>query len=175
MLGINAFVFMDAIKLKSRLLVIIVGSISTFINIYNIYNRVFGNSSKGIVLFNYTIQGEEYTIMKRSIQRSIFLQVLLFGTTAVYTMFKDKKMELMIFATGNIYRETGTASKEIEDKTFSMKIKRERTRSMDQSNQQSNSRKNEKIQSSIDEPIMNISEQYDERVQNPLHNTNIKK
>ena len=76
----------------------------------------------------------------------------------VYTMFKDKKMEFMIFATGNIYRETGTASKEIEDKTFSMMIQRERTRSMDQSNQQSNSRKNE-IQS----------------VQNPLHNTNIKK
>ena len=25
------------------------------------------------------------------------------------SMFKDKKMELMIFATGNIYRETGTA------------------------------------------------------------------
>ena len=83
-------------------------------------------------------------------------------------MFKDKKMELMIFATGNIYRETGTASKEIEDKSFSSKIKQEKTRSMDQSNQQSNSKKNE-IQSSIDEPIMNISEQYDERVQNPLH------
>ena len=43
---------------------------------------------------------------------------------------------------------------------------------MDQSNQQSNNRKNE-IQSSIDNPIMNISDQYDERVQNPLHNTNM--
>ena len=41
-------------------------------------------------------------------------------------------MELMIFATGNIYRETGTASKEIEDKTYSMSIRQERTRSMDQ-------------------------------------------
>ena len=51
--------------------------------------------------------------------------------SAVYTMFKDKKMELMIFATGNIYRETGTASKEIEDKTFSMRIKREKTTSKD--------------------------------------------
>jgi len=63
---------------------------------------------------------------------------------------------------------------EIEDKPFSSEIKHEKTSSMDQSNQQSNSKKNE-IQSSIDEPIMNISEQYDERVQNPLHNTNIKK
>ena len=90
-------------------------------------------------------------------------------------MFKDKKMELMIFATGNIYRETGTASKEIEDKAFSFNLKQEKTRSMDQSNQQSNSRKNEKVQSSIDNPKMNISEPYDERVQNPLHNMNIKK
>ena len=86
----------------------------------------FENWSKGVVLFNYTIQGEQYTIMKRSTQRSIFLQVLLFSMTAVYTMFKDKKMELLIFATGNIYRETGTASKHIEDKSFAMKIKREK-------------------------------------------------
>ena len=64
--------------------------------------------------------------------------------------------------------ETGTASKEIEDKTFSMKIKRERIRSMDQSNQRSSNIK-KKIESNVDEPIMNISEQYDERVQNPLH------
>ena len=31
-------------------------------------------------------------------------------------MFKDKKMEKMIFATGNIYRGTGTASKYVEDR-----------------------------------------------------------
>jgi hypothetical protein len=35
--------------------------------------------------------------------------------SGIYTLFKDKKQELMIFATGNIYRETGTASKEVED------------------------------------------------------------
>ena len=35
----------------------------------------------------------------------------------------------MIFATGNIYRETGTASKDVEDKTYSMEIKREKKRS----------------------------------------------
>jgi len=28
-------------------------------------------------------------------------------------------MELMLFATGNIYRRTGTASKHVEDNTFS--------------------------------------------------------
>ena len=165
---ITAFVFLDAIKLKSRLFVIIVGSIYTFLNFSHIYDYVFTDYAEGVVLFNYTINGEEHTIMKRSTKRSIFLQVLLFSITAIYTMFKDKKMELMIFATGNIYRETGTASKEIEDKTFSSEIKQEKTSSMDQSNQQSNNRENE-ILPSIDEPIMNISEQYDERVQNPLH------
>ena len=44
----------------------------------------------------------------------------------IYTLFKDKKQELMIFATGPIYRETGTASKEVEDKQYSMKIKSEK-------------------------------------------------
>jgi hypothetical protein len=29
--------------------------------------------------------------------------------SAVYTVFKDKEMELLLFATGNIYRDTGTA------------------------------------------------------------------
>ena len=170
---ITAFVFLDAIKLKSRLFVIIVGSIYTFLNFSHIYDYVFTDYAEGVVLFNYTINGEEHTIMKRSTKRSIFLQVLLFGMTAVYTMFKDKKMELMIFATGNIYRETGTASKEIEDKIFSKKLRRERTRPLDQSNQQSKSRKNE-IQSIVEKQKNHGVEQYDEYVQNPLHNTTIK-
>ena len=128
MLAVNMFVFMDGIKLKSRIFVIIGGSLVTILNINNIYNinNTFGSSSKGEVLLNYTIQGQEHTIMKRSTQRSIFLQVLLFSMSGIYTMFKDKKQELMIFATGNIYRETGTASKDVEDTTYSMKIKREK-------------------------------------------------
>ena len=39
---------------------------------------------------------------------------MLFSMNGIYTLFKDRKQELMIFATGNIYRETGTASKENE-------------------------------------------------------------
>eukprot|EP00944_MAST-04C_sp_MAST-4C-sp1_P007453 g7453.t1 len=131
MLLLNTFVFMDAVKLKSRIFVIIVGSLCTVLSINVIYGQTFGNADKGIVLFNYTIQGEEYTFMKRSVKRSIYLQVLLFSITAVYTMFKDKKMELMIFATENIYRETGTALKHVEDKQFSMNLKQERKKSTD--------------------------------------------
>ena len=49
---------------------------------------------------------------------------------AVYTMFKDNKMELLLFATGNIYRETGTASKEIEQKSFVQKVTVEKQKSL---------------------------------------------
>ena len=45
-------------------------------------------------------------------------------------MFKDKKMEMMMFATGNIYRETGTASKYVEDREHSMRMRRERAESV---------------------------------------------
>ena len=77
------------------------------------------------MLLEYTIQGNKYTFMKRSTKRSIYIQVLLFSMDGIYTLFKDRKQELMIFATGNIYRETGTASKEVEDKEYSMKLKSE--------------------------------------------------
>ena len=76
---------------------------------------------------DYLIQGNKYTFMKRSTKRSIFIQIMLFSMNGIYTIFKDRKQELMIFATGNIYRETGTASKEVEDKQYSEKIKSEKS------------------------------------------------
>ena len=96
-------------------------------NIYNIYDRIFRDWDQGVVLFNYTINGKVYAFMKRSVKRSIFIQVLLFSMNGIYILFKDRKQELMIFAMGNIYRETGTASKEVEDKEYSMKIKSEKS------------------------------------------------
>ena len=45
-------------------------------------------------------------------------------------MIKDKKMEKMMFATGNIYHETGTASKYIEDREHSERMLRETVESM---------------------------------------------
>ena len=78
------------------------------------------------MLLDYSIQRNKYTFMKRSTQRSIFMQVVLFSMNGIYTLFKDRKQELMIFATGNIYRETGTASKEVEQKSFVRKIKLEK-------------------------------------------------
>ena len=95
--------------------VIVVGILFVLVNINNIYNLIFGDWDQGVVLFKYTIQGNEYTFMKRSTKRSIFIQIMLFSMNGIYTLFKDRKQELMIFATGHIYRETGTASKEVED------------------------------------------------------------
>ena len=62
--------------------------------------------------------------MKRSTQRSIYLQVLLFSANGIYTTFTDKTMKLMVFATGNIYKSTGTSSEEVEATTYSFKIKK---------------------------------------------------
>ena len=106
----------------------VVGILFVLANINNIYNNIFGDWNQGVVLLKYTIQGNKYTFMKRSVKRSIFIQIMLFSMNAVYILFKDRKMELMIFATGNIYRETGTASKEVEDKSVVRKIKSRKCR-----------------------------------------------
>ena len=108
MLFVNTFVFVDALKLKSRFFVLVVGSFFLVINLYNIHGLTIKNWQNGIVLFQYTIDGQKHSIMKRSVQRSMFIQITLFCMNGLFVMFKDKRMELMIFATGNIYRKTGT-------------------------------------------------------------------
>ena len=105
---------------------IIIGTLFILINIYSIYSRIFGEADYGVVLFKYTIQGNEYTFMKRSTKRFIYTQIMLFSVNGIYTLLKDRKQELMIFATGNIYRETGTASKEVERESFVRKIESEK-------------------------------------------------
>ena len=44
-------------------------------------------------------------------------------------MLVDKPMKLMMYATGPIYKATGTASEKIEDEKHSFKVRRERSRS----------------------------------------------
>ena len=63
--------------------------------------------------------------MKRSTKRSIYVQVLLFSANGIYTTFVDKTMKLMVFATGNIYKSTGTSSEVVEAGSFAFKIKEE--------------------------------------------------
>ena len=120
-----AFVFMDVLKVKSRVLLIAIGVIFVLANMNEIYRRTFGDSDQGVVLFKYTIQSKEYKFMKRSTKRYLYLQIMLFSINAIYMLLKDKKMEFLAFATGCIYRETGTASKNVESKSFVQKIKLE--------------------------------------------------
>jgi hypothetical protein len=124
-LVVLAVVFIDSVKVKSRVMVIIFFSIFTFLNIYNIYDNTIGTNAVGVKLISYTIQGQDMVIWKRSIKRNSYLQILLFSMSAIRTMLKDKKMELMIFATSNVYRATGTTSKSIVDEQFSFKRKHE--------------------------------------------------
>ena len=120
---VNTFVFLDALVSKSRYMILSFGILFVALNIFNLYFHTLGTWAKGTVLLSYTIKGENYTIMKRSTKRSIFLQILMFSASGMYTMLKDTKMELMMFATGKIYKSTGTASK--MDSTFALKVKEE--------------------------------------------------
>ena len=105
LLIINAFVFTDALILKSRYLIVGFGILFVVLSFYNLYEYTFGSWDNGIVLLKYNIQGNDYTFMKRSTKRSIFLQLILFSANGIYTMLTDKKMELMIFATGNVFKK----------------------------------------------------------------------
>ena len=96
------FVFLDALKNKSRAMVLSVGLLFVLLNIYNICQLVFGGWHLHTVLFRY---GEGLYFLKRPVNAHIF-QVLV-GFQGVKTMLKDTKMEDDIW-TGQIYRKSGT-------------------------------------------------------------------
>ena len=116
-------------KKKSRVFVLIIGIIFAIVTLWNIYCNTFLDDNIDVILFQY---GDDYVFRKRSIKRSIFIQIFLFSLNGMWTMFKDKKMEKMMFATGNIYRETGTASKYVEDREHSMRMRSETAESITQ-------------------------------------------
>ena len=122
------FILIDVVVSKSRYLMICLGFLFVMVNLYNLYINTFGDSNNGVVLLEYHIQDNSYTIMKRSTKQSIYLQVLLFSANGICTTFVDKSMMRMVFATGHIYKSTGTASEEIEDERFSLAIKHEGTK-----------------------------------------------
>ena len=83
MLCVNGFVLVDAVMIKSRYLMIGFGIVFVALTVYEIYVNTLGDDNTGIVLVKYSIEGKSYTIMKRSTQRSIFLQVLLFSANGI--------------------------------------------------------------------------------------------
>ena len=126
MMLISSFVFLDSMITKSRYIVLCVGLIFVACNLYLIYQRTLGNTDNGIVLFKYTVRGKEHKIMKRSTKRLIYFQILLLGANGIYTMLVDKPMKLMMFATGPIYKSSGTASEKNKDESYSSASDRER-------------------------------------------------
>ena len=119
------YVFLDALILKSRYFVLAIGMLFIALNLYLVYANTFGSWDMGYVLLEHNIHGKEYLIMKRQTKCSIYLQILLFSINSVYIMFEDKEMQFMIFATDNIYKSTGTSSKDVEDQNFSDTLQRE--------------------------------------------------
>ena len=111
----NLFIFTDALISKSRYIIVGVGILFVVLNFYNLYENTLGSWDNGTVLLKYYVQGNELIIMKRSTKRSIYLQLILFSANGIYTMFTDKKMDFMMFATGNVYKSTGTTSNAPQD------------------------------------------------------------
>ena len=118
LLIVIAAVFIDAVKIKHRFFVVAWCVCFILITSNNIYQSVFGVANNGVKLATYYINGEELTIWKRATQRSMFIQMLLFSLNGVWIMLRDKKMKFMMFATGNIYKTTGTTSNDIELPSF---------------------------------------------------------
>ena len=76
----------DGLIYKSRYFVIAFGFGFFAISIFNLYGNTFGNWNVGVVLAQYTIDGQSYTIMERSTQRAIYLQTLLLCVNALYML-----------------------------------------------------------------------------------------
>ena len=123
-LFVNLFVFLDAVKLKSRIFALVIGGLFLVMVVTNLWRVTMGVDLK-IVLLKYEFDNSEYTILKRPTQRSIFIQTLLFSMSGLYTLFIDRKLELMMFCTGSIYRDTGTSSPIVQDPTYSKEMQHE--------------------------------------------------
>ena len=97
----------------------------------NVYHLTFGdwgldeNGNPTEIIIEYSIQNKKFIIDKRSSQRGMFIQMVLFSLNAIWIMIIDKDMKLMLFATGNLYRHTGTAMPFVKDETFTSRVENE--------------------------------------------------
>ena len=129
--GYGAMYLNDAIKKKSRAFVLIIGIIFMLILSSNVYHLTFGdwgldeNGNPTEIIIEYSIQNKKFIIDKRSSQRGMFIQMVLFSLNAIWIMIIDKDMKLMLFATGNLYRHTGTAMPFVKDETFTSRVENE--------------------------------------------------
>ena len=108
-------VSLDVIKLKSRIFILIIGVLHLLVTFSFLIQTALNNPENGVVLF-YGIGNVPY--YKTSVKFSAFLQIALFSIEGLYTIYKNKNMSLMMFATGHIYRETGTSSSSHKDMKY---------------------------------------------------------
>ena len=115
---VNAFLFLDALKLKSRFFVLFIGSLFVVLTVHNIYGYTLLGWDKNVVLFTYQVSGESVAVENATAKRWMYFQMMLLSLRGLWTIFHDKEMELMMFATGPVYRETGTAKKDSDRPAF---------------------------------------------------------
>ena len=101
------FVFLDAVKKKNRYFVLVM-LILDVIGTYLFFHFAgYGHSSS---YFSSSIH-----ILFQAYNGPVMV-IHVFSINAWWRILFDKKMEELIFVTGNIYRESGTTSKYVEDR-----------------------------------------------------------
>ena len=131
--GLVIFLSLDMVKFKSRTFVMAMSLMELSWTAYLIYHVTFANTEVGVVVFT-GVGGMPF--FKRSVKRTLYTQVFLFSLDGIRTIALDKKMEMMIFTTGHVYRATGTSSAHHNDdivvnsKTFKLEKVRTESRQM---------------------------------------------
>eukprot|EP00944_MAST-04C_sp_MAST-4C-sp1_P008215 g8215.t1 len=102
----------DTMIIKDRVFVAFCAVMYSVISMYNLYEAtfVFNDGEASRILFSVN----NIPVYKQSVKRSLFLQVYLFTIKGLYTMFRDKKLELLVFANGHTYKD------DIVEKDFGM-------------------------------------------------------
>ena len=118
----------DTMIIKDRVFISVSAVLYSVISLFNLYEATFTfiDSEVNRVLFSVN----NIPVYKQSVKRSLFLQVYLFTIKGLYTMFKDKKLELLVFATGHTYKDDvvekdfGMTSAEVKQVKHRLKYRR---------------------------------------------------
>ena len=113
-LGLVVFViFTDAVIKKSRTWTVSLVAVFVLIN-HLIFTTIRLMIDNNVSLIEYTIQGEKAQCGNGQSEDTYTFKYFFF-ICGIWTLIKDKKMELMMFATGNIYRKTNTGRIDEDD------------------------------------------------------------
>ena len=149
---ISCFVFIDALIVKSRIFVVVFGIVIEILIINVVYQNTFGKANIGVILHKY---GDNLVLYKGSLKRSCFVQIFLFSCNGIWIMLKDKDMKMLMFSTGNVYRETGTTSEHIVDEQHSSRLQHE---SLQRLNEIQREEKKKKLQKRINKLTQQMNE-----------------